>query len=89
MTCSHCQREIEADSGYCRYCGTDRRIGGVCGGLAAYVGEDPTLVRLGVVILAVYPGAIVCGVVAYLIAWGVIPAESRPRLDAAASVAAP
>jgi phage shock protein PspC (stress-responsive transcriptional regulator) len=52
---------------------TDRKIAGVCGGLAAYFGVDPTAVRLGAVILAIYPGAVVCGVIAYVIAWLVIP----------------
>ena len=57
---------------------TDRKIAGVCGGLAEYFSLDPTLVRLAVVILSVYPGAIVCGVIAYLIAWAIIP--SAPPL---------
>lgn len=52
---------------------TDRKIAGVCGGLAQYFSVDPTLVRLAVVILSIYPGAIVCGVIAYLIAWAIIP----------------
>lgn len=52
---------------------TDKKIAGVCGGLAAYFDVDPTAVRLAVVILAIYPGAIVCGVIAYVIAWLVIP----------------
>lgn len=55
----------------------DRKIAGVCGGLADYFGEDPTLVRLGVVILSIYPGAVVFGVLAYAIAWVVMP-DQRP-----------
>jgi len=51
----------------------DRRIAGVCGGLADYFNLDPTLVRLVVVILSIYPGAIVCGVIGYVIAWLIIP----------------
>jgi phage shock protein C len=54
---------------------TDRKIAGVCGGLANYFNEDPTLVRLGVVILSIYPGAVVFGVLGYLIAWVVMPEE--------------
>jgi phage shock protein C len=54
---------------------TERKIGGVCGGLATYFNEDVTLVRLAVVILSVYPGAIVFGVLAYAIAWVVMPEE--------------
>ena len=55
---------------------TDRKIGGVCGGLANYFDVDPTLVRLATVILAIYPGAIICGVLVYLLAWVVIPAAT-------------
>jgi phage shock protein C len=64
---------------------TDRKIGGVCGGIAAYLGVDSTLVRLAVVILSIYPGAIICGVIAYLIAWFIIPQEPAPILQPAAS----
>ena len=49
------------------------RVAGVCGGLAEYLSVDATVVRLVWVILSIYPGAIVCGVIAYLIAWLVIP----------------
>lgn len=52
---------------------TDRKIAGVCGGLAEYLSLDPTLVRLAVVIVSIYPGAIVCGIIGYLIAWAIIP----------------
>ena len=54
---------------------TDRQIGGVCGGVAEFLGVDSTLVRLAAVILAVFPGAIICGVLVYAIAWFVIPAQ--------------
>lgn len=60
---------------------TDRRIAGVCGGLAAYFGVDSTLVRLAVVILSIYPGAIVCGLIAYAIAWMVIPEEATSTFE--------
>jgi phage shock protein PspC (stress-responsive transcriptional regulator) len=52
---------------------TDRQIAGVCGGLAAYLGVDPTVVRVAWAVLTVVPGAIVFGVVAYLVAWMVMP----------------
>jgi phage shock protein PspC (stress-responsive transcriptional regulator) len=55
---------------------TDRKIGGVCGGLAEYFGFDSTMVRLTAVILAIYPGAVICGVVAYVIGWLVMPAAT-------------
>jgi phage shock protein C len=57
---------------------TDKKIAGVCGGLGAYFGVDATIVRLVCVILAIYPGAVVCGVIAYLIAWFIIPTAHPP-----------
>lgn len=57
---------------------TDRKIGGVCGGLAEHFGVDSTAVRVGVAILSVYPGAIVFGVIAYVIAWIIIPDRLMP-----------
>ncbi len=65
---------------------SDRKIAGVCGGLAAYFGVDSTLVRLAVIILSIYPGAIVCGLLAYVIAWIVIPEEATSRLEASPSM---
>ena len=51
----------------------DAPISGVCGGLARYFGIDPTLVRVLAVLLAVFtfPAAII----AYLVAWAVMPKE--------------
>lgn len=52
---------------------TDRKIAGVCGGIGKYLDVDPTLIRIGFVILAL-PGGLP-GVVPYLIPWLVIPEE--------------
>lgn len=60
---------------------TDRKIAGVCGGLAEYFGLDSTLVRLAAVILAIYPGAVICGVLAYIIGWLVIPSAPAATLE--------
>jgi phage shock protein PspC (stress-responsive transcriptional regulator) len=60
------------------------RLGGVCAGIADYLGADPTLVRLAWVILSIVPGAIVGGIVAYVIAWIIIP---DAQADAPASPA--
>jgi phage shock protein PspC (stress-responsive transcriptional regulator) len=51
----------------------DSPISGVCGGLARYFGLDPTLVRVLAVLLAVFtfPAAII----AYVVAWAVMPKE--------------
>lgn len=64
----------------------DKKIAGVCGGIAAYLGVDSTLVRVAVVILSIYPGAIVCGIIAYLIAWFIVPAEQAPTFQPAPSM---
>jgi phage shock protein C len=48
----------------------DRLVAGVAGGLGRYLGVDPVIVRLVFVVLAVAGGG---GVLAYLIAWVVIP----------------
>lgn len=66
---------------------TDRKIGGVCGGIAEYFSVDSTVVRLVVAILSIYPGAIVLGVVAYLIAWVVVPPAPAAPMHPATSPA--
>jgi phage shock protein PspC (stress-responsive transcriptional regulator) len=65
----------------------DRRIAGVCGGLAEYLKVDSTLVRLVWAILTIMPGAIVLGVVAYLVAWFIMPESAAPSAVATPSVA--
>jgi len=49
---------------------TDRKIAGVCGGIAEYFDVDPLLIRLIWIILILCFGT---GVVAYLIAWLLMP----------------
>ena len=49
-----------------------RVVAGVCAGLAAYFGVDPTLVRLAFALVTVFGGF---GVLLYLFAWVVIPEE--------------
>jgi phage shock protein PspC (stress-responsive transcriptional regulator) len=53
----------------------DRWIAGVCGGIAARTGLDPTLVRVVAILLAVF-GHLV-GLIAYLAAWALVPEEDR------------
>lgn len=48
----------------------DRKIAGVCGGLADYFGIDATVVRLVFVLLIAVGGS---GIAIYLIAWIVVP----------------
>jgi phage shock protein PspC (stress-responsive transcriptional regulator) len=59
---------------------TNRRIAGVCGGLAEYLGVDATPLRLLWILLSVLPGAIVGGLVVYLAAWLIVPKAPGPAL---------
>ena len=51
---------------------SDRMLGGVCGGLAAYLRIDATIIRLLFVLMALGSGA---GVFIYLVLWFVLPVE--------------
>jgi phage shock protein C len=54
----------------------DKKIAGICSGLAEYVDADPTMVRLiWIMISLALPPA---GVLGYLIAWIVVPKEQLP-----------
>jgi len=48
----------------------NKMIAGVAAGLGEYLNIDPTLVRLGFIVLALMGGP---GLVAYLIMWLVVP----------------
>lgn len=49
---------------------SDRKIAGVCGGAAAYLNMDPTLVRI-LWLVACFMGGI--GIIAYIIFWIAAP----------------
>jgi phage shock protein PspC (stress-responsive transcriptional regulator) len=51
----------------------NKMIAGVCGGIAGYLGWDPTLVRVAYVLLSFF--TFFSGVIVYLILWIVMPAE--------------
>ena len=51
---------------------SDRVLGGVCGGLGAYLGVDPIIVRVVAVVLAFFGGA---GILFYLAAWLLVPSD--------------
>jgi phage shock protein PspC (stress-responsive transcriptional regulator) len=53
---------------------TDKKIAGVCGGVAKYFGLDPTLVRLAYAILVIFGGT---GILLYIICALVIPREDQ------------
>ncbi|MCD8268470.1 MAG: PspC domain-containing protein [Parabacteroides sp.] len=46
-------------------------IAGVCAGIAEYFGWDPTMVRVGYILLSIFTAF--TGVIAYLILWIVTP----------------
>jgi phage shock protein C len=48
----------------------DRKIAGVCGGIGEYFDTDPTLIRLLAVALVLAMGS---GVLAYILAWIIVP----------------
>lgn len=53
---------------------TDRRIAGVCGGLADYLTVDPVVLRIIFLISLVFGGL---GFWAYLVVWLVAPEDNR------------
>ena len=65
----------------------DWKIAGVCGGISEYFRIDSTAVRLLWVILAVVPGCIVFGVLAYLVAWFVMPIDRGSQVTPATAAA--
>lgn len=54
--------------------GEDKKLTGVCGGIAEYFKVDPTLVRLAWVLLTLMTSAFP-GVIAYVVAALIIPDE--------------
>jgi phage shock protein C len=51
---------------------TDKKIGGVAGGLAAHFGVDPLLVRIGFVVTTLFSGA---GLLAYIAMLALVPTD--------------
>ena len=57
---------------------TDKKLEGVCAGIAEYLDVDPTLIRLIYVVLTMFTG-IIPGVVAYIILALIVPKESEVK----------
>jgi phage shock protein PspC (stress-responsive transcriptional regulator) len=53
----------------------DAMIGGVCGGLAQWLGWDPTVVRVLYALASIFSAG--TGVLVYVILWIVMPEESN------------
>ncbi len=103
MFCPRCGKEYAERVNFCCQCGAamyvpaarpakklmrsrkDEKIAGVCGGFAEYLDIDSTLVRLLWVALVFFVG---WGVIAYIIAWIVMPEEPLPQPAPATSAAA-
>ena len=69
ITDNHAVRRLERSS-------SDRMLAGVCGGLGRYFDLNPTVFRVGFVVLTLLGGA---GVLVYLAATLVMPGEGRER----------
>ena len=54
---------------------TDKKLAGVSGGLGAYLGLDPILIRVGFVVTTLASGV---GLVAYLALLLLVPADDAP-----------
>lgn len=53
---------------------TDRKIGGVAGGLGRYAGIDPLIIRILFVVLTIFGGS---GLLLYALGWLLIPADGE------------
>jgi len=94
MFCNACGKAIAEDVRFCSYCGNvvgiptaprrlmrsraDKKIAGICAGLAQHFDLDVTVVRILTIFLTLATGG--CpGVVTYLIAWMIVPSEPELR----------
>jgi len=63
---------------------TDKKIAGVCGGLAHYFNADSGIVRILAALVTIASG-FVFGILTYIVAWIVLPIASAPGVVAPAS----
>lgn len=57
---------------------TDKKLGGVCGGLAEYMNADTNLIRLAFVLLLLVTGFVPFGLT-YIVAWIILPEDTNVR----------
>jgi phage shock protein C len=88
MYCNYCGKVIQDDANNCAYCGKrvgavaarrsfmrpreNRKIAGVCAGVAEYFDLDVSLVRVLWLLVVLFGG---CGILAYIVCWIVMPSE--------------
>jgi len=65
----------------------DRKIAGVCSGIARYLGIDVTLVRIITLVLAICPPG--AGLIFYVVCWIVMPQEPLLLAPSASSAQNP
>ncbi|MCI6558236.1 MAG: PspC domain-containing protein [Prevotella sp.] len=53
----------------------DRKLGGVCGGIAEYFDVDPTLIRIVYAALTLFTAF--CGIILYPILYIIMPSKSK------------
>ena len=54
---------------------SDKKVAGVCGGLADYFGIDPTVTRVGFIVTTLFTGG--AGALAYLAMMVVMPSDTK------------
>ncbi|HOI73384.1 MAG TPA: PspC domain-containing protein [Syntrophales bacterium] len=57
---------------------TNRKLGGVCGGIGEYTGRDPTVIRVLFILVTLFSFGF--GILAYLAMWLIIPKRSGAGL---------
>ena len=56
----------------------NRKLGGVCGGIAEYLNVDPTLIRIIFIVLMITWGS---GILIYLLLWIILPECSSEKAE--------
>jgi phage shock protein C len=102
MYCNACGQSIADNARFCSHCGgtvgsfhtgrrmlrsrTNRKIAGVCAGMGQYLDLDVALIRVLTVLITLSVG-VVPGLIAYVVAWIIVPEE--PETYAAVATTQP